>query len=343
MHLPPASANSTPNAQLITRLHHEGRVVLRLLMICLALAGYAPDEIAEVVFYHPRTVRRWLERYAQEGFAGLPDRPRSGRPRLGSLHLGDRLVRYLAEPRQWTTARIRRNLRLYLSVRTVRRRLREVAAWRRPRLVAKGDPEAKQRWAKVRRAIAALPRGAVVLAEDECHIDLLPWVRSTWIACGQRLRVLTPGQNQRRTLFGAIDIGRGRWIWTVTKSANSAGFCAFLEQVLAAYPSAPAIALVLDNVIIHSSRAVQAWLAEHPRMHLLYGARYCPHQNPVERVWGALKADLANSPPPTMAGRLHQARHFFRQRSPDAMLTTAAPWRAPWLPPHYGQNLWPPA
>lgn len=343
MHLSQASAKGMPSAQLVAHLHHEGRVVLRLLMICLALAGYAPEETAQVVFYHPRTVQRWLNRYAQEGIEGLPDRPRSGRPRLGSLHLGARLVRCLAEPRQWTTTRVRRSLRLYLSVRTVRRRLREVATWRRPRLVAKGDPEAEQRWTKVRRAIAALPAGAVVLAEDECHLDLLPWVRSTWIACGQRLRVLTPGQNQRRTLFGAIDIGRGQGIWTVTKRANSASFCAFLERVRAAYPSAPAVALVLDNVIIHSSRAVQARLAEHPQVQLLYGARYCPHQNPVERVWGALKADLANSPPPTMAGRLHQARHFFRQRSPDAMLITAAPWRATWLEPRFGQNLWPPA
>lgn len=343
MHLPPASAKSMPDSQLLARLHHDGRVVLRLLMICLAMAGYAPEEIAGVVFYHPRTVRRWLERYAREGLPGLPDRPRSGRPRLGSLQLGTRLIRCLAQPRQWTTSRIRRSLRLHLSVPTIRRRLREVAAWRRPRLIAKGDPEAKQRWAKVRKAIAALPAGAVVFAEDECHIDLLPWVRSTWIAQGQRQRVLTPGQNQRRTLFGAIDIGRGNWIWTVTRRANSACFCAFLEQVLLAYPAAPAIALVLDNVIIHSSRSVQAWLAEHPQVHLLYGARYCPHQNPVERIWGALKADLANSPPPTIAGRVHQARHFFRQRSPDTMLTTAAPWRAPWLPLHYGQNLWPPA
>jgi hypothetical protein len=26
-----------------------------------------------------------------------------------------------------------------------------------------------------------LPEGAVVLAEDETHINLLPWVRATWI------------------------------------------------------------------------------------------------------------------------------------------------------------------
>ena len=40
------------------------------------------------------------------------------------------------------------------------------------------------------------------------------------------------------------------------------------------------------------------------------------------------------------AGRLRQIRSFFRNRSPDQMLATAAPGPAPWLPPGYEQNFW---
>jgi len=29
-----------------------------------------------------------------------------------------------------------------------------------------------------------------------------------------------------------------------------------------------------------------------------------------------------------------------RNRSPDQMLATAAPWISPWLPPGYEQNFW---
>jgi hypothetical protein len=36
------------------------------------------------------------------------------------------------------------------------------------------------------------------------------------------------------------------------------------------------------------------------------GARYSPHDNPVERIWAALKAWLANSPMLTIQGRLRQ-------------------------------------
>ncbi len=68
---------------------------------------------------------------------------------------------------------------------------REVARWRRPRLVANGDPDRDQILAALRQTIAGLPAGAVVLAEDETHINLLPWVRATWITHGQRQQVMT--------------------------------------------------------------------------------------------------------------------------------------------------------
>jgi transposase len=111
----------------------------------------------------------------------------------------------------------------------------------------------------------------------------------------------------------------------VTRKAVSATFTAFCEQLLAAYSTAPVVAVICDNVIIHHSKIVQRWLATHPRILVLHGARYSPHDNPVERIWGALKAYLANSPTPTMAGRIRQVHAFFRQRSPAQLLATAAP------------------
>jgi hypothetical protein len=42
----------------------------------------------------------------------------------------------------------------------------------------------------------------------------------------------------------------------------------------------------------------------------------------------------------TWPGRLRQIHSFFRARSPDEMLDTAAPWTSPWLPPGYEQNFW---
>src|SRR6266542_1253483 len=298
-----------------------------------------PCDLLALLGCDPATVRRWVHRYDAHGASGLADRPRAGRPRLGSPRLGERIRRLLARPTAWTVGRLWSQLgRPQLSQRTLRRRVREVAAWRRPRLVAKGDPDRDQVLAGRHQQLSDLPAGAVVLAEDETHVNLLPWVRSTWVVRGTRQQVMTPGKNRRRTIFGAVDLASGRFCYQVARKAISASFTAFLAQLLAAYPAAPVVAVICDNVIIHHSKIVQRWLAAHPRAVVLHGARYSPHDNPVERIWAALKAWLANSPTLTIQGRVRQVHAFFRARSPAQLLATAAPSSSPWLPEGYVQN-----
>jgi transposase len=323
---------------LIRLLHGPHRVALRLVMILLSQRGWSAGAIAELLGCDPATVRRWIHRYNACGTAGLADRPRSGRPRLGSPKLTTRLRRLLAEPKAWTIGRLYQRLgRPAMSLATLGRRVREVGRWRRPRLVAKGDPDRIQVLATLRQTIAALPEGAVVLAEDETHVNLLPWVRASWIPTGQRQVVMTPGTNRRRTIFGAVDLASGRFFYQVARKAISATFTTFCELLLAAYPAAPVVAVVCDNVIIHRSKLVKRWLAAHPRLLVLHGARYSPHDNPVERIWGALKRWLANSPTLTIQGRVRQVHAFFAQRSPAELLSTAAPHASPWLPEGYPQ------
>jgi transposase len=326
---------------LLGLLQGPHRVGYRLVMILLSQHGWPAATIASLLGCDPRTVRRWIHRYNQTGAHGLGDLPRAGRPRLGSPQLGQRIRRLLDQPKAWTIGRLWSQLgRPAMSLRTLHRRVGEVACWRRPRLVAKGDPDREQTLATLRQTIAELHPDAVVLAEDETHINLLPWVRSTWIPNGCRQQVMTPGTNRRRTIFGAIDLASGRFLYQVCRKAVSASFTAFCEQLLAAYPAAPVVAVVCDNVIIHHSKIVQRWLVAHPRLRVLHGARYSPHDNPTERIWGGLKAWLANNPTSTIQGRIRQVHAFFRARSPAQLLATAAPHSSPWLPDGYGQNLW---
>jgi hypothetical protein len=69
----------------------------------------------------------------------------------------------------------------------------------------------QQTLAALHQRLSELPNGAVVLAEDETHVNLLPWVRATWIATGSRQQVMTPGKNRRRTIFGAIAAALAPW------------------------------------------------------------------------------------------------------------------------------------
>ena len=329
------------SCEVVRLLSGRHRVGYRLVMILLSQHGWSAAAIASLLGCDPATVRRWIHRYNQHGAGGLQDRPRAGRPRLGSPRLGERIARLLADPTAWTIGRLYRRLgHPAMSLRTLHRRVREVASWRRPRLIAKGDPDRDQILADLHQQLRNLPAGAVVLAEDETHINLLPWVRATWIPHGTRQQVMTPGKNRRRTIFGAVDLHTGRFLYQVCRKAVSVTFIMFLEQLLAAYPAAPLVAVVCDNVIIHHSKIVQRWLAAHPRVVILHGARYSPHDNPVERVWGSLKAWLANTPTLTIQGRVRQVHAFFRGRTTAQMLATAAPHSSPWLPEGYMQNFW---
>jgi transposase len=344
--LRPAHVFAKPSAddelQIVALLQGPWRFALRLVMIWLSLRGLTASEIAALFEYDPHTVRRWINRYNEEGVAGLEDRPRSGAPRLGSARLGQRIRMLLREPRAWTVKQLRRALGYpAMSLATLARRVREQASWRRPRLVAKGDPDEAAVLAALHREIATLPEGAVILAEDESHVNLLPWLRSTWIVKGERQEVMTPGTNQKRSIFGAVELATGRWLYHIAERATSAAFIEFLEQVLDAYPTTtPVIAIILDNVSTHSSRAVERWLADHARVRLLYGARYSPHHNPVERVWGTMKRHLANAPTLTMLGRIQEVHAFFTSRTRAQILATASPYNTPWLPPGYGHKLW---
>jgi hypothetical protein len=149
-------------------------------MVLLSAHGLPPSQIADLLDCHPATVHRWISRFNSEGLAGPADLPRCGRPRLGGRQLTVRIAALLARPGPWTLPWIRRHLgRPKVSMRTLYRRVRLVAIWRRPKLTARGDPDHDHVVAGIVARLLELPRRSVVLAEDETHLNLLPYVRAS--------------------------------------------------------------------------------------------------------------------------------------------------------------------
>ncbi|GEL18162.1 hypothetical protein PA7_19990 [Pseudonocardia asaccharolytica DSM 44247 = NBRC 16224] len=83
---PPSVFANGPGSE-ITRLRAllrgRWRQARRAVMVLLSQHGMAAAEIGALLGCHPVTVRRWVGRFNAEGIAGLADRPRCGRPRLG--------------------------------------------------------------------------------------------------------------------------------------------------------------------------------------------------------------------------------------------------------------------
>ncbi len=160
-------------------LRGQWRQASRAVMVLLSLQGLPAAQIAVLLECHPATVRRWIGRFNSGGMAGLADRPRRGRPLRGGTRLASRIAALLARPGPWALPRIWRYLDWpQVSMRTLYRRVRRVAIWRRPKLTARGDPYHDHVVAGIIARLIELPRRAVVLAEDETHLNLLPHVRA---------------------------------------------------------------------------------------------------------------------------------------------------------------------
>ena len=163
--------------------------------------------------------------------------------------------------------------------------MRRVAVWRRPKLTARGDPDHDHVVAGIVARLIELPRRAVVLAEDETHLNLLPHVRASWTLRGARPQIPTPGSNRQVTVFGAIEMTTGR-VGVPAGPPPRRRLHRLPADAGRGVPPAPVIVVICDNDSIHHARAVTAYLDQQPRLELLYGARYSPHDNPVERDLG---------------------------------------------------------
>ena len=305
-----------------------GRVALRAQMVLLCARGYRVPQIAQIHDCQEDVVRLWLHRYAAEGIAGLADEPRSGRPPKDQLaaEIVDTQASQSPECSGharsfWTVATLTAYLcsrfRLVLSQASVRRMLK-VTGWRwaRPRLAPahKVDPERADKEAALAAAAQTVVAGRDhLLYLDECDLHLLPTIRAMWMK-GPRLRVPTPGTNAKHAFFGALEAVDGQWHWADFDRKLAVHFVTFLELLVRAYPTGT-LYLALDNVSSHRAKVVQRWLAAHPRVQTLWLPKYGAHEvNPVERIWGLLKTDVAgNRLSGTLATLVAVAHRFFRE------------------------------
>ena len=164
----------------------------------------------------------------------------------------------------------------------------------------KVDPaKAATQWRIVEAVVTAAPETAIFCA-DEARIQLLPLVRAMWQWVGQHLRIPTPGSNDSRTVFGALDIDTGQWISLVRPRARTEDFLAFLEHLVAVHPGRPLL-LIIDYFSSHKA-----------------------HLNPVEGIWRRLKSIVApNRLYGSMTLLLETVYAFFAAMTPEQALTWA--------------------
>jgi DDE superfamily endonuclease len=91
-------------------------------------------------------------------------------------------------------------------------------------------------------------------------------------------------------LFAAFDTRSGQVYGQCHRRKRAAEFVAFLDDLDAQLdPAVTRVHLVLDNLRTHKTKAVQAWLAAHPRFLLHFTPVHCSWLNQVEQWFGLLQ------------------------------------------------------
>jgi transposase len=69
-----------------------------------------------------------------------------------------------------------------------------------------------------------------------------------------------------------------------------------LESIEALYPLLVCIHVFLDNARYHHAKLVQEWLSRRGcRIKLHFIPTYCPHLNPIERLWGVMHRNITHN------------------------------------------------
>lgn len=283
----------------LRRARYGDLLALHILLLCAT--GRTPTEIARVLFCSRSSVYRIVNAYkAQPDDALLSPRVPQAVWRSPSLCRSLRALLKKAPSAygwcrtRWSCATLATQLQLQrgigVSATTMRRWLHRLGwVWKRAQLVARDDDPARiEKLARIRQTVETLGKRAVVLFADELDIHLLPKVGYQWMPQGETVKIMTPGQNRKQYLAGALEVKTGRLGHCIDGRKTNVLFRALLDRLARRYPKArfDKVYVVVDNYGIHKAKAVNQWLATQPRFALLFLPTYCPQANPIERAFG---------------------------------------------------------
>src|SRR5215217_7866897 len=280
--------------------------LLALPVVLLCAAGRNPTDIAAFLFCSRSSVYRIVRLYRARKLGFTVDAEGQLKAPVRTTILMPWMKRSLgallkATPRaygwcrtRWSgatlAAQLKRKHGMEVSTWTVRRWLHEMGwVWKRAKLVAKdNDPQRVERLARIRFHHENLQAHEVMFFADELDMHLLPKVGAAWMPQGTQEEVMTPGKNEKHYLAGALHLATGQLLHCLGPRKNNGLFRDLLTLLDQTYPTpwVTRIYVVVDNYCIQKAKAVEQWLASHPRFALLWLPTYCPRANPIERAFG---------------------------------------------------------
>ena len=246
----------------------------------------------------PRRIQHWKRCWRQKGLDGLRDAPRSGRPKELTLEKEAAILAASGKPppgpiTHWSSRRLARRLRVsHVTVMRVWHK-RGLQPHRLRRYLASPDPDFEAKAKDILGLYLNPPEKAAVFCIDEkSAIQALDRT--------QPALPLRPGRPERHTteyvrhgtvsLFAALEVHSGKVWGRCAPRHTSREFVRFLDEAVAAHRR-KAIHVILDNLAVHKTPLVRAWLQSHPHVRFHFTPTYASWLNQVEIWLGMITRD----------------------------------------------------
>jgi transposase len=278
----------------------EQRLVRRAKVGLLAEQGLTNEQIAPQAGLSAHKVGKWRRRIAEEGIAGLADRPRAGGPRRYGHDERLRVFQTACSPppqgeTHWTV----RSLAAAVGIGKSQTQVILAEADLKPHQVRSWltsiDPDFETKQAEVCGLYLDPPEGAIVVSLDE----------KTGVQAKEPIRAeiaIAPGRPARRefeykrhgtvALLAGLLVHSGEIRGAVYERNSRVEFLDFLDRLEAEIPADKDVHAILDNLQVHKTPEVKAWLAANPRWHFHFTPTHASWLNQIELWFSILSRRL---------------------------------------------------
>ena len=280
------------------------RVTRRANALVLLDGGWSAREVAAALLMDDDTIRGWHKLFEQRGIEGLTSFDMGGSAGFLSTAQEDALKAYVGATLPRSTrqvgAWIEQEFGLVYESRSGLIALlhRLGLEYHKPNVIpAKLDEDKQKAFIEnYEKLLNSLGDDEAVLFADAVHPTHAARPAGCWAPKQEKLAIEQTSGRDRINIHGAIDLATGqtRMIEVVTVDAVST--IRLLESIEALYPLLVLIHVFLDNARYHHARLVQEWLARPGcRIKLHFIPSYCPHLNPIERLWGLMHRNVTHN------------------------------------------------
>jgi len=281
--------------------HRLGRRANALLLLD---DGWSCEEIAKVLFVDDDTIRTWFRFFEEDGLDGLARFGHDGSACQLSPAQQEKLKAWLRETLPRGTRQVGAYIETEFGV-AYESRSGLIALlhrlgfeYHKPEVIGRKLDAQKQKAfiEAYEKLLNSLGPDEAVLFMDAVHPTHAARPVGCWAPAKVNLAIEQTSGRQRLNIHGAIDLETGKTAMIDVEAVDAASTIRLLRAIEAMYPLLAIIHVYLDNARYHHAKLVQEWLAQPGRrIRLHFVPAYCPHLNPIERLWGVMHKHLTHN------------------------------------------------